>query len=68
MKKCLLKESKEMVGYIGFLMLVIGASGIEGNDMLISGIITLIGLSLLVITAIKENSPAQKADQSTVQD
>ena len=42
--------------YIGFLMMVIGAAGIDGNNMLMSGIIALAGLAIIGITAKKENS------------
>ena len=37
------------MGYIGFLMLVIGASGIEGDRMVLAGIIALAGLGLIAI-------------------
>ena len=45
-----------MLGKFGFLMLLIGAAGVDGNNMLASGVIAIIGLVLLAITAIKENS------------
>ena len=50
--------------YIGFLMMVIGAAGIDGNNMLMSGIIALAGLSIVGITAQKENSFVHITDQS----
>lgn len=46
------------MGYVGFLMFIIGAAGIDGNNMIAAGIIALVGLALLAITAIKENSSA----------
>lgn len=52
------------MGYIGFLMLLIGAAGVDGNNMLASGIIALIGLVLLAITSVKENSLVWITDQS----
>ena len=53
-----------MLGKFGFLMLLIGAAGVDGNNMLASGIIALIGLVLLAITAVKENSLVWITDQS----
>ena len=50
--------------YIGFLMMVIGAAGIDGNNMLMSGIIALAGLVIMGITAQKENSFVHIIDQS----
>lgn len=50
--------------YIGFLMMVIGAAGIDGNNMLMSGIIALAGLAIIGITAQKENSFVHITDQS----
>ena len=44
------------MGYIGFLLFMIGAAGLDGNNMLAAGITALIGLALLAFTSIKENS------------
>lgn len=38
-----------MLGYIGFLMLVIGAAGVDGNRMILAGIMALTGLGLIAI-------------------
>lgn len=46
------------MGYIGFLMLVIGAAGIDGNRMILAGIIALTGLGLIAISGQKEKSSA----------
>lgn len=50
--------------YIGFLLFVIGAAGMDGNNMLMSGIIALAGLAIIGITAQKENSFVHITDQS----
>ena len=52
--------------YIGFLMMVIGAAGMDGNNMLMSGIIALAGLAIIRITAHKEKSFTQQPTKANV--
>lgn len=47
-----------MLGYIGFLMTMIGAAGVGGNKPLIAGTICVIGLKLITSMVQKENSSA----------
>lgn len=47
------------MGYIGFLMFLLGAGGMDSPDRTIPTIMVLVGLAIIGIEAIKENSPAR---------
>ena len=53
----------KLISKLGFLLLIIGCAGIESENMLIPASMVLIGLAIIGITALKENSPAP-TDQS----
>ena len=37
------------MGYIGFLMFMLGASAVDGDRMVLAGIMTIVGLVLIAI-------------------
>ena len=45
--------------YIGYLMLVIGAAGVDGDDMIKSAVICFVGLVVLAVTAWREGRKEQ---------
>ena len=47
-----------MFSKFGFLLLIIGCAGVESENMLIPAAMVLIGLAIIGISVIKENSPA----------
>jgi hypothetical protein len=42
--------------YIGILLFFIGASGMDNKNVAVPAVMVLIGLAILTVTAIKENS------------
>lgn len=51
----LLERGEEIVGYIGFILLLIGAGGVDSNLAVAAGMI-LTGLSLLFLESKKEET------------
>ena len=47
--------------YIGFLMFVIGAAGVGGDDMLKAALICIVGLAVLGVSAFMERRSYDKA-------
>ena len=45
-----------MLGKIGFILLMIGCAGIESENMLIPAIMSIVGITFIAITALKEKS------------
>lgn len=50
------ERSKTMLGFFGFLMFLYGAGAMDDNRMVLAGIIALMGLRLIFISARKEKS------------
>lgn len=46
--------------YIGYLMFIIGAAGVGGDDMLKAGMISLVGLAVLGVSALLEGRQHDK--------
>ena len=53
----------KLTSKLGFLLFMIGAGGMDSHNQLVPAAMVLIGLAIIGITALKENSPAP-TDQS----
>ena len=51
---------------LGFMFLMLGCAGMDGSNMVLSGIMVLVGLALIVITAKKEKSFTQQPTKANV--
>lgn len=45
-----------MLSKLGFVLLMLGCAGIESENMMIPAIMAVVGLAIIGISAIKENS------------
>ena len=51
---------------LGFMFLMLGCAGMDGSNMVLSGIIALVGLALIWITAHKEKSSSLQPTKANV--
>ena len=49
------------MSYIGFLLFLLGAGGMDSPNRTVPVIMVLVGLALVVITSIKENSSTRNS-------
>ena len=49
---------KEAVSKIGFFLFILGAAGMDSPDVTVPVVMVAVGLSILLVTSLKENSPA----------
>lgn len=48
----------KILGGIGFILLLLGAGGMDSQNQIVPAAMILVGLAILAITAIKEKSSA----------
>ena len=47
------------MGYLGFILFLIGAGGVDSENMIIPAVMVLVGLGLIALNYLKEKSFAQ---------
>ena len=47
-----------MIAKLGFFLFILGAAGMDSPDVTVPVIMVAVGLSILLVTSLKENSPA----------
>ena len=47
------------MSYMGFLLFILGAAGMDSPNRIVPAIMVLVGLAIIGITALKENSPVR---------
>lgn len=55
----------KLISKIGFLLFLLGAGGMDSQNQIVPAAMVLIGLALIAINAIKENSPVQQPASNT---
>ena len=48
-----------MFSKIGYVLLMLGCAGIESENMMVPAIMAIVGITIIGISAIKENSPVR---------